>query len=282
MKLVRFGNKGKEKPGLIDQSGSLRDLSGKILDITADTLSPNNLMQLQDLNLNNLPEVKGAPRLGIPISGIPKIVAVGQNYMNHILEMGYTPPEEPVLFLKAISSVVGPYDPIVKPKTSTKLDYEVELAAIIGRTAVNVSAAEGLNYIAGYAIMNDVSERAFQRERAGGTTKGKSANTFGPLGPWLVTADEFGNPQTKRIWTKVNNEVRQNGNTSDMVFGIAELVAYVSEFMSLDPGDVLTTGSPHGVAAGFNPPKWLQPNDVINMGIEGLGQQKHTIISYPG
>ena len=282
MKLVRFGNKGKEKPGLIDQSGSLRDLSGKILDITADTLSPDNLALLQDLNLHTLPEVKGEPRLGVPISGIPKIVAVGQNYMNHILEMGYTPPEEPVLFLKAISSVVGPYDPIIKPKTSTKLDYEVELAAIIGRTAVNVSAAEGLNYIAGYAIMNDVSERAFQRERAGGTTKGKSANTFGPLGPWLVTADEFGNPQTKRIWTKVNNEIRQNGNTSDMVFGIAELVAYVSEFMSLDPGDVLTTGSPHGVAAGFNPPKWLQPNDVIDMGIEGLGQQKHTIISYPG
>ena len=282
MKLVRFGNKGKERPGLIDPSGSLRDLSGKISDITADTLSPNNLRQLQDLNLDNLPEVKGTPRLGVPISDIPKIVAVGQNYMNHILEMGYTPPEEPVLFLKAISSVVGPYDPIIKPKTSTKLDYEVELAAIIGQTAVNVNAAESLDYIAGYCIMNDVSERAFQRERAGGTTKGKSANTFGPLGPWLVTADEFGEPQKKRIWTKVNNEIRQDGNTSDMVFGMAELVAYVSEFMALNPGDVLTTGSPHGVAAGFKPPKWLQPNDVIDMGIEGLGQQKHEIISYPG
>jgi 2-keto-4-pentenoate hydratase/2-oxohepta-3-ene-1,7-dioic acid hydratase in catechol pathway len=282
MKLVRYGERGAERPGLIDGNGALRDLSGEIEDITPDTLAPAMLDRLRGLDTDALPEVGGDPRLGVPVAGIPKIVAIGQNYLNHIKEMGYEPPDEPVIFVKAISSLCGATDPIIKPKTSTKLDYEVEMAAIIGRTAVNVSEADALDYVAGYALMNDGSERAFQRERAGGTTKGKSADTLGPLGPWLVTADEVPDPQDMHLWTRVNGEARQDGNTSDMVFGFAQLIAYVTEFMSLQPGDVLTTGSPHGVAAGFDPPKWLQPGDVVEMGIDGLGEQRHEIVEFPG
>jgi 2,4-diketo-3-deoxy-L-fuconate hydrolase len=282
MKLVRYGERGAERPGLIDGSGALRDLSGEIEDVTPATLASAMLERLRGLDTDALPTVSGNPRLGVPVGGIPKIVAIGQNYLNHIKEMGYEPPDEPVIFVKAISSLCGPTDPIIKPKTSTKLDYEVEMAAIIGRTAINVSEADALSYVAGYALMNDGSERAFQRERAGGTTKGKSADTFGPLGPWLVTSDEVPDPQNMRLWTKVNGQDRQDGNTSDMVFGFAQLIAYVTEFMSLQPGDVLTTGSPHGVAAGFTPPKWLQPGDVVEVGIDGLGEQRHEIVEFPG
>ena len=281
MKLVRYGDSGFEKPGLIDEHGALRDLSGVLSDIKPKTITPEGIAEIAAIEFSALPKVDGSPRFGFPVAGIPKIVAIGQNYMNHILEMGYTPPDEPVIFIKAISSLTGPYDPMIKPKTSTKFDYEVEMAALIGTTAINVSEEDALNHVAGYAIMNDGSERAFQRERSGGTTKGKSADTFGPLGPWLVTADEFGDPQAKRIWTRVNGEDRQNGNTSDMVFGVARLISYVSEFMSLNPGDVLTTGSPHGVAAGFDPPKWLQVGDIIEMGIDGLGEQRHEVVAAP-
>ena len=282
MKLVRYGERGAERPGLIDGNGILRDLSGEIEDMTPETLAPAILDRLRGLDADALPEVGGNPRLGVPVGGIPKIVAIGQNYLNHIKEMGYEPPDEPVIFVKAISSLSGATDPIIKPKTSTKLDYEVEMAAIIGRTAINVTEAEALDYVAGYALMNDGSERAFQRERAGGTTKGKSADTLGPLGPWLVTSDEVGDPQNKNLWTRVNGAARQAGNTNDMVFGFAQLIAYVTEFMSLQPGDVLTTGSPHGVAAGFDPPKWLQPGDVVEMGIDGLGEQRHEIVAFAG
>ena len=281
MKLVRYGGIGFEKPGLIDEHGALRDLSGVLPDINPKTITPEGIAEIAAIEFSALPKVDSSPRFGFPVAGIPKIVAIGQNYMNHILEMGYTPPDEPVIFIKAISSLTGPYDPMIKPKTSTKFDYEVEMAALIGITAINVSEEDALNHVAGYAIMNDGSERAFQRERSGGTTKGKSADTFGPLGPWLVTADEFGDPQAKRIWTRVNGEDRQNGNTSDMVFGVARLISYVSEFMSLNPGDVLTTGSPHGVAAGFDPPKWLQVGDIIEMGIDGLGEQRHEVVVAP-
>lgn len=281
MKLARFGERGAERPGLIDDNGTLRDLSGEIEDITPQTLAPAMLDRLRGLDAASLPAVSGGPRMGVPVAGIPKIVAIGQNYLNHIKEMGYEPPDEPVIFVKAISSLCGATDPIIKPKTSTKLDYEVEMAAVIGRMAVNVSEADALDYVAGYALMNDGSERAYQRERAGGTTKGKSADTLGPLGPWLVTADEVGDPQNVRLWTKVNGEERQDGHTSDMVFGFARLIAYVTEFMSLQPGDVLTTGSPHGVAAGFDPPKWLQPGDIVEMGADGLGTQRHEIVAYP-
>jgi 2-keto-4-pentenoate hydratase/2-oxohepta-3-ene-1,7-dioic acid hydratase in catechol pathway len=238
------------------------------------------LDRLRGLDTASLPAVTGAPRLGVPVAGIPKIVAIGQNYLDHIREMGYRPPDEPVIFLKAISALCGPTDAIVTPKTSTRLDYEVELAALIGRVARNVSEAEALDYVAGYAVMNDGSERAYQSERAGGTTKGKSADTLGPLGPWLVTADEVGDPRKLRLWSRVNGEKRQDGNTDNMVFGVAKLVSYVSEFMSLRPGDVLTTGSPHGVAAGFDPPRWLRPGDVLELGIDGLGAQRHEIVGY--
>ncbi|MBT5047313.1 MAG: fumarylacetoacetate hydrolase family protein [Rhodospirillaceae bacterium] len=280
MKLARFGERGAERPGLIDDNGTLRDLSGEIEDITPQTLAPAMLDRLRGLDAASLPAVTGEPRMGVPVGGIPKIVAIGQNYLDHIKEMGYEPPAEPVIFVKAISSLCGATDPVIKPKTSTKLDYEVEMAAVIGRTAINVSEAEALDYVAGYALMNDGSERAYQREREGGTTKGKSADTLGPLGPWLVTADEVGDPQNVRLWTKVNGEDRQDGHTSNMVFGFAQLIAYVTEFMSLQPGDVLTTGSPHGVAAGFNPPKWLQPGDIVEMGADGLGTQRHEIVAY--
>ena len=282
MKLVRYGERGAERPGLIDAAGALRDLSGEIEDITPQTLAPAILDRLRALDAGALPDVSDAPRFGVPVRGIPKIVAIGQNYLDHIEEMGYEPPEEPVIFVKAISSLCGATDPIVKPKTSTKLDYEVELAAVIGRTAVNVAEGEALDCVAGYVLMNDGSERAFQRERAGGTTKGKSADTLGPLGPWLVTADEVGDPQTLRLWSRVNGEPRQDGNTDNMVFDVAQLISYVSEFMSLQPGDVLTTGSPHGVAAGFDPPKWLQPGDILELGIDGLGAQRHEVVAYPG
>jgi len=282
MKLVRYGEAGGERPGLVAPDGSLRDLSGEIEDITPDILAPARLERLRGLDPMALPLVPGEPRLGVPVAGIPKVMAIGQNYLDHITEMGYEPPKEPVIFNKAVSSLTGPYDPIVKPKTSTKLDYEVELAAVFGRRALNVSESEALGYVAGYALMNDGSERAYQRERAGGTTKGKSADTLGPLGPWLVTADEVPDPQKLRLWTRVNGEMRQDGNTSNMVFTMAQLIAYLSEFMSLNPGDVLTTGSPHGVAAGFDPPRWLQPGDVIEMGIDGLGEQRHEVVAYPG
>ena len=280
MKFVRYGEKNKELPGVIDRDGLLRDLSDLVTDITPETLAPSSLERLKGINTDNLPIVNGNVRLGVPVKGIPKIMAVGQNYLNHILEMGYEPPTEPVIFNKAISSLTGPYDPMVKPKTSTKMDYEVELAAIFSTVAVNVSEENALSHVAGYALFNDGSERAYQRERAGGTTKGKSCDTFGPLGPWLVTADEVGDPQNLGIWTKVNGEMRQSGHTSDMVFTMAQLISYVSEFMSFQPGDVFTTGSPHGVAAGFTPPKWLQPGDVIEMGIDGLGEQRHEVIAY--
>jgi 2,4-didehydro-3-deoxy-L-rhamnonate hydrolase len=282
MKLVRYGGRGAERPGLLDREGLLRDLSGELEDITPGTLAPAILDRLRGLDTGRLPVVPGSPRLGVPIAGIPKIVAIGQNYLDHIREMGYQPPAEPVIFIKATSSLCGATDPIVQPKTSTQLDYEVELAVIIGRAARNVTEQAALGHVAAYAVMNDGSERAFQRERGGGTTKGKSADTLGPLGPWLVTADEVEDPQSLRLWTRVNGEARQDGATGNMVFGVARLIAYVSEFMSLNPGDVLTTGSPHGVAAGFKPPKWLQPGDILEMGIDGLGAQRHEIVAFPG
>ena len=282
MKLVRYGEKGAERPGLIDAAGALRDLSDQIEDITPEALATARLATLKALDPAALPRINRNPRLGVPISGIGKIVAIGQNYIDHITEMGYERPTEPVIFMKATSALCGPTDPIIKPKGSTKLDWEVELAVVIGREARYVEEKSALDYVAGYALMNDVSERAFQRERAGGTTKGKSADSFAPLGPWLVTADEVRDPQNLRLWTDVSGKRMQDGNTAKMVFGVAFIVAYISEFMSLQPGDVITTGSPHGVAAGFKPPAWLKPGDVIEQGIDGLGVQKHTVVDWTG
>ncbi len=280
MRLARYGYNGAEKPAMLDADGGLRDLSGDIADITPDLLSPDGLARLGKLDPTGLPLVSGSPRLGPPVAGIPKIVCIGLNYADHVQEMGYDMPTEPVIFIKAISALTGPADPIVSPKTAAKLDYEVELAVIMGRRAQNVAAADALDYVAGYALMNDVSERAFQRERGGGTTKGKSADTFGPLGPWLVTADEVGDPQALKLWTDVNGERRQDSTTAKMIFPVADLIAYVSEFMSLNPGDVLSTGSPHGVANAFKPPRFLKPGDVIEQGIDKLGTQRHDIVDF--
>lgn len=280
MKLVRYGEKGAERPGLIAADGTLRDLSGEVEDITPAVLAPAQLARLRALDEAALPVVPGTPRLGVPLAGIGKIVAIGLNYLDHIEEMGYERPKEPVIFLKATSSLCGATDPIVRPRNARKLDFEVELAAIIGTEARYVSEAEALQHVAGYAVMNDVSERAFQREHGGGTTKGKSADTFGPLGPWLVTADEVGDPQDLRLWTRLNGNVMQDSSTAKMLFGVAALIAYITRFMSLQPGDAISTGSPHGVGHGRKPPVFLEPGDVIEQGIDKLGTQRHEIVDW--
>ncbi|HXH85012.1 MAG TPA: fumarylacetoacetate hydrolase family protein [Candidatus Tectomicrobia bacterium] len=282
MKLVRYGRPGAERPGLIDAEGRLRDLSRIVADITPQTLAPASLRRLRGVKVAGLPVVRGRPRLGCPVAGIGKMVCIGLNYTDHAAEVGRPLPEEPMLFIKATSALCGPDDPIVRPPGATKLDYEVELAAVIGRDARNVAEAEALRHVAGYCIVNDVSERAFQMERGGTTTKGKSADTFGPVGPWLVTADEIPDPQDLELWTTVNGERRQHGHTAKMIFTVAALVAYVSRFMSLRAGDVLSTGTPAGVAHGLRPPRYLQDGDVVEMGITGLGTQRHRTVPARG
>jgi len=279
MKLVRYGRAGAEKPGLIDGKGVLRDLSRVVKDITPDVIAPAGLKRLRAVNVERLPVVRGRPRLGCPLAGIGKIVAIGLNYTDHAREVGLELPKEPLLFIKATSAINGPHDPIVRPREAVKLDYEVELAAVIGRDARDVSEADALKHVAAYCIVNDVSERAFQMERGGTTTKGKSADTFAPIGPWLVTADEVAEPQKLDVWTTVNGEHRQRGSTANMIFTVRELVAYVSRFMSLRAGDVLSTGTPAGVAHGMKPPRYLEPGDVVEMGITGLGTQKSRVVA---
>jgi 2,4-didehydro-3-deoxy-L-rhamnonate hydrolase len=277
MKLVRFGRIGAEKPGLIDADGKLRDLSRVVKDITPDVLSPAGLAKLRKTNVARLPVVGGKPRLGCPLSGIGKMVCIGLNYTDHAQEVGRPLPGEPTLFIKANSAINGPNDPILRPRNAAKLDYEVELAAVLGRDARYVSEADAMKYVAAYCIVDDVSERAFQMEREGTTTKGKSADSFAPIGPWLVTADEVGDPHTLDVWTLVNGESRQRGNTKNLIFGIAKLVSYVSQFMSLRAGDLISTGTPAGVAHGMKPPRYLQPGDVVEMGIAKLGVQKNKV-----
>ena len=277
MKLVRYGRAGAEKPGVIDASGALRDLSRVVKDITAEALSSAGLKRLRAVKVDRLPIVRGRPRLGCPLAGIGKMVCIGLNYTDHAREVGRPAPDEPTLFIKANSAIAGPYDSIVRPRGGVKLDYEVELAAVIGRDARNVSEADALKHVAGYCIVDDVSERAFQMERGGTTTKGKSADTFAPIGPWLVTADEVGDPQALEVWTTVNGEPRQRGHTKDMIFSVRTLIAYVSQFMSLRAGDLISTGTPAGVAHGMKPPRYLQPGDVVEMGITKLGAQKNRI-----
>jgi 2-keto-4-pentenoate hydratase/2-oxohepta-3-ene-1,7-dioic acid hydratase in catechol pathway len=277
MKLVRFGRAGSEKPGLIDADNKLRDLSRVVRDITPEVLSPAGLAKLRKVNVARLRVVGGKPRLGCPLSGIGKMVCIGLNYTDHAREVGRPAPDEPTLFIKANSAINGPYDPIVRPRAAVKLDYEVELAAVIGRDARYVTEADAMKHVAAYCIVDDVSERAFQMERQGTTTKGKSSDTFAPIGPWLVTADEVGDPQALEVWTAVNGETRQSGSTKDMIFSVAKLVAYVSQFMSLRAGDLISTGTPAGVAHGMKPPRYLQPGDVVEMGIAKLGVQRSTI-----
>ena len=279
MKLVRWGRAGAEKPGVIDTAGAVRDLSRVVKDITADVLSPAGLKRLRGLKLERLPLVRGRPRLGCPLAGIGKMVCIGLNYSDHAREVGRPAPDEPTLFIKANSAINGPHDPIVRPPGAAKLDYEVELAAVIGRDARNVSEADAMKHVVAYTIVDDVSERAFQMERGGTTTKGKSADTFAPIGPWLVTADEVGDPQALEVWTTVNGESRQRGHTKEMIFSVCALVAYVSQFMSLRAGDLISTGTPAGVAHGMKPPRYLQPGDVVEMGITKLGGQKNKIVA---
>jgi 2,4-diketo-3-deoxy-L-fuconate hydrolase len=278
MKLVRYGRPGAERPGVIDGDGTLRDLGRVIKDVTPEALAPAMLKKLRGLNPAKLPVVKGRSRLGCPLAGMGKMVCIGLNYTDHAAEVGMALPKEPTLFIKAPSAICGPDDPIVRPRGAVKLDYEVELGAVLGRDARNVEEADALRYVAGYCLVNDVSERAFQMEHGGTTTKGKSADTFGPTGPWFVTADEAGDPQAMGLWTTVNGERRQDGNTGKMIFSVASLIAYVSRFMSLRAGDVISTGTPAGVGHGAKPPRYLQPGDVVEMGITGLGTQRHKIV----
>jgi 2,4-diketo-3-deoxy-L-fuconate hydrolase len=278
MKLVRYGRAGQEKPGLIDADGTLRDLTKVVEDITPEALAPAALKRLRGVKTAKLPVVRGAPRLGCPLAGIGKMVCIGLNYTDHAAEVGMALPKEPTLFIKAPSALCGPDDPIVRPRGAAKLDYEVELAAVIGRDARYVEERQALGHVAAYCIVNDVSERAFQMEHGGTTTKGKSADTFGPVGPWLVTAEEIADPQALELWTTVNGERRQHGNTAKMIFGVAALVAYVSRFMSLRAGDLISTGTPAGVGHGFKPPRYLDDGDVVAMGIQGLGTQTHRIV----
>jgi len=279
MKLVRYGRRGAEKPGLIDEAGALRDLSRVVEDIGPEVLSPAGLKRLRAQKTSRLPRVRARPRLGCPLTGIGKIVCIGLNYTDHAQEVGLPLPEEPLLFIKANTAINGPSDPIVRPREGLKLDYEVELGAVIGRDALNVGEADAMKHVAGYLIVDDFSERAFQMEHGGTTTKGKSADTFAPIGPWLVTADEIDDPQNLEVWTTVNGETRQRGTTKNMIFPVRQLVAYVSRFMSLRAGDIISTGTPAGVALGMKPPRYLGPGDVVEMGITGLGAQKNRIVS---
>ncbi|MGE3969360.1 MAG: fumarylacetoacetate hydrolase family protein [Dongiaceae bacterium] len=280
MKLVRHGDVGKERPGLIDREGTLRDLGTAIGEIDGAALAPASLDRLAKLDPASLPSVAGTPRFGPPVARIGKIVAIGLNYSDHAAETNATPPKEPILFMKATTSLAGPDDPLMLPRGSEKTDWEVELAAVIGTTARYVEARDALRHVAGYCVCNDVSERAFQIERGGQWVKGKSADGFAPLGPWLVTADEVPDPQTLDLWLDVNGLPMQRGSTRNMIFGVAFLVSYVSQFMTLEPGDVLTTGTPAGVGLGKKPPVFLRAGDEIRLGIEGLGEQRQSVVAF--
>src|SRR6187397_3702913 len=282
MKLVRYGAKGAEKPGLIDKSGQLRDLSAHVKDLDGEAYAPASLAKLAALDTSKLPAVDGKQRFGAPVTGISKFVAIGLNYADHAKETGSPIPTEPIFFIKANTALSGPNDAVEKPRGSTKLDWECEIAAIIGTRAKYVSEADALNHVAGYTVCNDVSERYFQQERGGQWTKGKSHDTFGPVGPWLVTKDEIPNVQKLDMWLDVNGEKRQRGNTKTMIFGVAHIVWYCSQFFVLEPGDIITTGTPPGVALGMKPPVWLKPGDVVTLGIQGLGEQRQKVVKFRG
>lgn len=279
MKLVRYGQAGQEKPGLIDAAGKLRDLSGEMDDLAGEALG--NLDVLKALDPGRLPEIPGNPRLGPPVAGIGKFVCIGLNYADHAAETGMDVPKEPVIFMKATSAICGPDDPIIIPRNSKKTDWEVELAMVIGKRAKYVSEAAALDHVAGYTIVNDVSEREFQAERGGQWTKGKSCDNFGQIGPWLVTPDAAGDPQNLKMWLRLNGEVMQDGSSSTMVYGVRHLIHYLSQFMTLHPGDVISTGTPPGVGMGMKPPRFLKAGDVVESGIEGLGTQRQDVIDDP-
>jgi 2-keto-4-pentenoate hydratase/2-oxohepta-3-ene-1,7-dioic acid hydratase in catechol pathway len=281
MKLVRYGNPGKEKPGLIDADGKLRDLSGVVPDIGPAQIGPAALAKLRKVNPAKLPLVRGNPRYGCPVNGVGKFIAIGLNFADHAAESGVPIPKEPVVFMKATSCIQGPNDPVMLPKGSKKTDWEVELGVVIGATARYVSKKDALSYVAGYCVINDVSEREYQLEKPGGQwDKGKGCDTFGPIGPWLVTTDEIDNVQKLDMWLDVNGKRMQTGNTRTMIFNCATLVSYVSQFMTLLPGDVITTGTPPGVGLGMKPPTYLKKGDVVTLGIQGLGEQRQDVIGF--
>ncbi|MEK9723003.1 MAG: fumarylacetoacetate hydrolase family protein [Rhodospirillaceae bacterium] len=280
MKLLRYGPAGAEKPGFQDDNGRIRDLSGQMNDLDGANLNPERLAALAKLNPDSQPLVEGTVRLGVPVAGVGKIVAVGLNYRDHAAEAGMDLPDEPILFAKAVTSLSGPSDPVMLPDGATKTDWEVELGIVIGRKARNVGQDGAAACIAGYTIVNDVSERAFQLEGTGQWFKGKSADTFCPVGPWLVTSDELADPQNLNIWLDVNGQRQQSGNTRTMEFGVLHLVSYISRYMSLEPGDIIATGTPPGVGLGQTPPRFLAAGDEMRLGIEGLGEQRQKVIPY--
>ncbi len=280
MKLIRWGAKGAEKPGLVDKAGIARDLSGQISEITPDLLSPEGLKRLAAIDVSGLSKIPEGSRLGVPFTGISKIVCVGLNYSDHAAETGAKIPSEPILFLKAISSLTGPNDDIVIPRGSVKTDWEVELGVVIGTRASYVSEQDALGYVAGFCTVNDVSEREYQVERGGQWDKGKGCDSFAPVGPWLVTRDEIANPQDLKLWTDVSGVRRQNGSTNTMIFDVRTLVSYISHFMTLMPGDLIATGTPPGVAMGMKPPQYLKAGDTLRMAVEGLGEQNSRLVAW--
>ncbi len=277
MKLLRYGPAGQEKPGILDDAGVIRDLSAQVTDITGATLG--DMSKLQSLDPTQLPVVTGSPRLGPCVGGVGKFICIGLNYADHAAESGMSLPGEPVVFFKATSAITGPNDPVHIPRGSVKTDWEVELGVVIGREAKYVSEADALAHVAGYCVVNDLSERDFQLHRSGQWVKGKSADTFGPLGPWLVTRDEIADPQDLSMYLEVNGKRYQDGSTRTMHFGVATIIAHLSQFMSLQPGDVISTGTPPGVGMGQTPPLYLKPGDRMELGIAGLGQQNQDVIA---
>lgn len=278
MKLMRIGEPGHETPALFDNKGKIRDLSGHVADIAGPAISPEGLARIAALDPESLPEMQPA-RIGACVAGTGKFICIGLNYSDHAAETGATVPPEPIIFMKATSAIVGPNDDVVIPRGSEKTDWEVELGVVIGKTAKYVSEDDAMDYVAGYCLTNDVSERAFQAERSGQWTKGKSCDTFGPIGPWLVTKDEIPDPQNLGMWLTVNGEKMQNGSTKTMVYGVRYLVSYLSQFMSLHPGDIISTGTPPGVGLGMKPQRFLKPGEVVELGIDGLGTQRQTFVA---
>jgi 2,4-didehydro-3-deoxy-L-rhamnonate hydrolase len=280
MKLLRYGPKGSEKPGLLDADGRIRDLSAHSADFARAAVSLEALDALRRVDAGSLPVVEGAPRIGACLADVPNFLCIGLNYALHAKESGAEPPKEPILFNKHSSALAGPYDDVVIPKDSRKTDWEVELGVVIGAPCEHVSEKEALSKVAGYCVINDVSEREWQIERGGQWTKGKSAPGFGPTGPWLVTADEVGDPHTLDLWLEVNGERVQNSSTSDLIFNVAEIISYMSRFMTLQPGDLIATGTPSGVGMGMKPQRWLQPGDTMRLSVQGLGEQLQTARAY--
>ena len=280
MKLVRFGVGGEERPGLLDGNGDVRDLSGVVDDITPATLSDTRLGELARLTPEDLALVSPRPRFGPPVAGIGKLVCIGRNYRDHAAESGLPVLAEPIVFMKALSSLGGPDDDVLIPRGAEKVDWEVELGVVIGKRASYVGEADALDHVAGYTVVNDVSDRAYQMERGGQWTKGKSFDTFAPVGPWLVTKDEVPDPQKLRLWLTVNGKHRQDGNTGSMIFGVAKLVSYLSEFMTLLPGDVICSGTPAGVGMGMKPPAYIREGDVMRLGVDGLGEQQQRAVAW--